>query len=296
MSCLPPQNHSTGASLLLTTSRLGVPLGLAVTTAIWSSYDGKADWAQPELAYTHTFIATTAISSLPLFLVPFIRIGKQGIPIKRLAPDHEVNNPIQDKRRSLLLSTSTLPPTDSEKSSIKDAEYRPSKRWSPVGSIVPLSTGGRSTRAHSISSQSSPGMDTSKSESVARTAVFRGRCSSEKVVWIICEECGTSKRHRESSSHTVVGDPARYFNDVVHGPETTVGSRDAAHLHHPHQHHQHHHHAIRRSPPRLGSPERQNNDNNNAPAAQRPYPGRRRLPLVNRQIMTHQILTQGFQP
>ncbi|KAH8161862.1 hypothetical protein CIB48_g6384 [Xylaria polymorpha] len=276
-----PEHHSIGASLLQTTSRLGVPLGLAVTTSIWSSFDGKADWSQPELAYTHTFIATTAFASLSLLLVPFIRIGKQG-HIRRLNTDPEVEAANHVKRRSLLLSASSLRPTESDKSSTKDAEHRPSKRWSPVGSVVPSTTGRRSTRAPSISSQSSMGMDTSRSESIAKTAIRRGRCSSEKVVWIVCEECGTSKRQRESSSHTVVGDPTRYFNDVVHGPDSNASARDAAHY-------QQHRQTVRRSPPRLGSPTRRN-------TLQKPYPGRRRLPLVNRQIMTHQILTQGFQP
>ncbi|KAI0096072.1 major facilitator superfamily domain-containing protein [Nemania sp. FL0031] len=294
LSLLPPEHHSIGASLLQTTSRLGVPLGLAVTTSIWSSYDGKADWSQPEFAYTHTFIATTAFSSLSLLIAPFIRIGKQG-RAKRPTLDTEVDTTNQDKRRSLLLlSTPSLPPSESDKSSIKDSERRPSKRWSPVGSMVQSSTGRRSTRAPSISSLSSFGMDTSRSESVAKTAIRRGRCSSEKVVWIVCEECGTSKRQRESSSHTVVGDPARYFNDVMHGAESTASNRGGAH-HPPHPQHNHqihyqpHHQPIRRSPQRPGSPTRHN-------AAQRPFPARRRLPLVNRQMMTHQILTQGFQP
>ncbi|KAI0468088.1 major facilitator superfamily domain-containing protein [Xylaria cf. heliscus] len=285
LSSLPPEHHSIGASLLQTTSRLGVPLGLAVTTSIWSSFDGKADWSQPELAYTHAFIATTSFASISLLLVPFIRIGKQG-HIMRSRPDPEAEGANHVKRRSLLLSTSSLPPTESDKNSIKDTEYRPSKRWSPVGSMVPSTMGRRSTRAPSISSQSSMGMDTSRSESVAKTAIRRGRCSSEKVVWIVCEECGTSKRQRESSSHTVVGDPTRYFNDVVHGPDSNATVRDASH-HQPH--HQQHHQAVRRSPPRLRSPTLTN-------TSQIPYPGRRRLPLVNRQIMTHQILTQGFQP
>ncbi|KAI0855928.1 major facilitator superfamily domain-containing protein [Xylaria cubensis] len=280
LSSLPPEHHSIGASLLQTTSRLGVPLGLAVTTSIWSSFDGKADWSQPELAYTHTFIATTAFASLSLLLVPFIRIGKQG-NLRRPSPDPEIDAANHVKRRSLLLSTSSLPAAESEKSSTKDAEHRPSKRWSPVGSVVPSTTGRRSTRAPSISSQSSIGMDTSRSESVTKSAIRRGRCSSEKVVWIVCEECGTSKRQRESSSHMAVGDPTRYFNDVMHGLDSNTGVRDAVH-HQPH--YQQHYQTVRRSPSRLGSPTRQ-----------MPYPGRRRLPLVNRQIMTHQILTQGFQ-
>ncbi|KAI1438417.1 major facilitator superfamily domain-containing protein [Xylaria sp. CBS 124048] len=284
LSSIPSVHYSVGASLLQTTSRLGVPLGLAITTSIWSSYDGKADWSQPELAYTHTFIATTAFSCLSLLVAPFIRIGKQGSV--KLSPDPEVNSNTRLKQRSFLLSTSSLQSTDSEKSSMRDAGYRPSKRWSTVGSVVPLSTGRRSTRAPSISSQSSMGMDTSRTESVAKSTIRRGRYSSEKLVWIVCEECGTSKRQRESSAQPVVGDPTRYFNDVMHSHDPAMGNRD--HIHHQTQY-QPNHQTTRRSPPNLGSPIRHN-------AAQRPYPGRRRLPLVNRQIMTHQILTQGFQP
>ncbi|KAI1179279.1 major facilitator superfamily domain-containing protein [Nemania sp. FL0916] len=285
LSLLPAEHHSIGASLLQTASRLGVPLGLAITTSIWSSYDGNADWSQPELTYMHTFIATTAFSGLSLLLVPFIRIGKQGF-VQRPNSDSALDTISETKRRSLLLSTPPLQPTESDKGSIKGIERRPSKRWSPVGSVVPSMAGRRSTRGQSISSQSSMGMDTSRSESVAKTAIRRGRCSSEKVVWIVCEECGTSKRQRESASHSVVGDPARYFNDVLHGIDSSTTNRDVAHLQ---PHHQLQHQASRRSPPRLESPIRHD-------AAQRPYPGRRRLPLVNRQIMTHQILTQGFQP
>ncbi|GAP83092.1 putative mfs multidrug protein [Rosellinia necatrix] len=282
LSSLPPEHHSIGASLLQTTSRLGVPLGLAVTTSIWSSYDGKADWSQPELAYTHTFIATTAFASISLLAVPFIRIGRQG-QVKQPSSDPEVDKTSQLKRRSPLPAAPVTPSMNSEKSSIKCLERQPSKRWSPVESVVPSYTGRRSTRAPSISSQSSMAMDISRSESISKTTIRRGRCSSEKVVWIVCEECGTSKRQRESSSHqAVVGDPTRYFNDVVHGVDSAGGGgRDAIH-------HQPYHQPNRPTPPGLGSPTRQN-------TAQRPFPGRKRLPQVNRQIMTHQILTQGFQ-
>jgi hypothetical protein len=223
-----------------------------------------------------------------LFLVPFIRIGKQGL-VKKPSPDPEGDATNQEKQQSSTPIPASLPSAGSEKSLIKDVDHRPSKRWSPVGSVIPSSTGRRSTRAQSISSQSSQGIDSSKSESAARTAIRRGRCSSEKIMWIVCEECGTSKRHRESSSQTVVGDPARYFNDVVHGVDSTTGSRDPTHYQAQHQPHTQ---ASRSSPSRLGSPIRHK-------AAQRHYPGvpgRRRLPMVNRQIMTHQILTQGFQP
>ncbi|OTB09935.1 hypothetical protein K445DRAFT_71242, partial [Daldinia sp. EC12] len=78
LSSLPLEHHSVGASLLQTTSRLGVPLGMGVTTAIWSSYDEKWQNDYPELAYTNTFMATTVFAGISLLLVPFIRIGRQG--------------------------------------------------------------------------------------------------------------------------------------------------------------------------------------------------------------------------
>ncbi|KAI1270621.1 major facilitator superfamily domain-containing protein [Xylariaceae sp. FL1019] len=277
LSCLPLKHHSVGASLLQTTSRLGVPLGLAITTAIWSSYNGKADWAQPELAYTHIFIATAAFSCLSLLSVPFIRIGKQE-PIKRRSVHHETKSPDHSEPRSFILSRTSGTHTISEKGSVKGSDRQSSKRWSTVESAPRTST------APSLSSQFSPSADTTtKSENTTKTTVRRGRCSSEKVIWVVCEECGNSKRQRESSNTSVLGDPTRYFNELVRENSPVAASQSSP------RGRQSQANAVRRSPSGLGAPIRPN-------AAQRPYPGRRRLPMVNRQIMTHQILTQGFQP
>ncbi|KAI1499836.1 major facilitator superfamily domain-containing protein [Biscogniauxia marginata] len=312
LSSLPLKHHSIGASLLQTTSRLGVPLGMAVTTAVWSSYDGKGDVPSLELAYTNTFITTTAFSGLSLILVPFIRIGKQG-ETKRETSDPERSE--SSKPTTPLLPPPRPPPTithedekekDKKKKKDKEKENRPSKRWSPMETLTAPSsvTGDRPpTVAASVSSLSSQrSMDTLRTDTTARTTIRRGRSPSEKVVWVVCEECGTSKRHTESA-HSVLGDPARYFNDPACGGgvgssgggrvggggggggaggagdgESTplVGNGGSHHGQIATANRQSHHHT--QIPPRP------------------PYGGRRRLPLVNRQIMTHQMLTQGFQP
>ncbi|KAI5927407.1 major facilitator superfamily domain-containing protein [Camillea tinctor] len=325
LSSLPLKHHSIGASLLQTTGRLGVPLGMAVTTAVWSSYDGNSDLESLELAYTNTFITTTAFSGLSLLLVPFIRIGKQGIP-KLEAPDLEKSKS-KPKPYMLLSPPRPRPPNahedekdkdkPQEKESEKEKENRPSKRWSPMENLAPSLNGDRpSTVAASVSSLSSHRtMDTHRSDTTARTTIQRGRSPSEKVVWVVCEECGTSKRHAEA----VLGDPNRYFNDpACGGSEASLSGRSSSsssgsshnhhhnhhhhnhhhhphHNHHPHHHHLHHQQGHHPSAHHGGSAGPTGHAHNQVPQRP-PYGGRKRLPLVNRQIMTHQMLTQGFQP
>ncbi|CAJ2502632.1 Uu.00g100260.m01.CDS01 [Anthostomella pinea] len=335
LSSLPLKHHSIGASLLQITSRLAVPLGMAITTAVWSSYDGKGDRGQPELAYTNVFITTTAFSGLALLLVPFLRIGKQGgtkSETKNQVPDIE-NSQTNDAEQMDFLPP--LPESflerELELEKRRSKDNRPSmasKRWSPVGTLTPTLTGGSvsgrlpstpttggsvsgrrpSTLAPSVSSLSSSQKSAElpksvsslsssqksaeppkseirvRSETTARTTIKQGHTPSEKIVWVVCEECGTSKRHAETThaskrhvetTHAVVGDPARYFNDPACGGGSTVIKEQ------PHRHHQ-------PVGPSLTQPEHQ-------PAPQRPFGGRRRLPMVNRQLMTHQMLTQGFQ-
>ncbi|KAI1104771.1 MFS general substrate transporter [Jackrogersella minutella] len=267
LASLPLKQHSIGASLLQTTSRLAVPLGMGVTTAIWSSYDEKQLDAYPELAYTNTFIATTAFAGISLSLVPFIHIGRQGYSKHELFKHKEDVKP----------NTSVIPqPPTSPRNAPNDNGNRPSKRWSPVGTLATSVNSERQhTAAPSVSSDSSRrSADAPSSSGTARTTIRRGHSPSEQVVWVVCEECGTSKRHNQPRS--AVGDPARYFNDPACG---------GAPKSHDHQ-----------ANPLTISSSNQNLVHQAQPQLPRPYGGRRRLPLVNRQIMTHQMLTQGFQP
>ncbi|KAI0024325.1 major facilitator superfamily domain-containing protein [Xylariomycetidae sp. FL0641] len=307
LSCLPVQQHSIGASLLQTTSRLAVPLGMAVTTAVWASYDGKDDVYQPQSAYTHTFITTTAFASLCLVLVPFIHIGKQGMT-RNPEPDPTEAHSFEDEKPSFPTFISPMsstplepaaPPTPPSDIDLECEKYRqPSKRWSPLGSTAPSITSRRpSTVAASESSVTSKqSMDTRKTESTARTTIKQGRSPSEKVIWVVCEECGTSKFHTETA-HPVLGDPVRYFNDPTCGGGSPVAQDQPHHhirrsptrtVHHqppprqasrPHHHHHHPHPHPHPHPP----------------PPPRPQNGPRRLPMTNRELLTQQMLTEGFQ-
>ncbi|KAI0885510.1 MFS general substrate transporter [Annulohypoxylon maeteangense] len=270
LSSLPLKQHSIGASVLQTTSRLGVPLGMGVTTAIWSSYDRMQLEANPEIAYTNTFIATAAFAGISLSLVPFIHIGRQGHPKQKLV-DHK-DEDIQPE--TPILSQHHL---GLSRIGQNDNGNRPSKRWSPVDTLATSAVGERQhTIAPSVSSQSSRiSADAPSSIGTARTTIRRGCSPSERVVWVVCEECGTSKRHNQP--RRAVGDPARYFNDSALGGVTESHN------------HQTNNHTTESSSNPTSQPHA-------APQLPRQFGGRRRLPLVNRQIMTHQMLTQGFQP
>ncbi|KAI1462586.1 MFS general substrate transporter [Annulohypoxylon moriforme] len=270
LSSLPLKHHSIGASVLQTTSRLGVPLGMGVTTAIWSSYDGIQLEANPEIPYTNTFIATAAFAGISLSLVPFIHIGRQGYSKQELL-DHKDEEIRPDTPVSPHHHTCT------SRNVQNDNGNRPSKRWSPVDTLATSAMGERQhTIAPSVSSQSSRrSADAPSSAGTARTTIRRGCSPSERVVWVVCEECGTSKRHNQPRS--AVGDPARYFNDPALGG-TTKSRNNQTNTH------------------ATESTNNQNIQQSTAPQLPRQFGGRRRLPLVNRQIMTHQMLTQGFQP
>ncbi|KAH9892244.1 MFS general substrate transporter [Xylariomycetidae sp. FL2044] len=379
LSSLPLKHHSAGASLLQAASRLAVPLGMSITTSIWSSYDGMGDLGNPELAYANAFKATTAFSALALLIVPFIRIGKQGGSNPR-APDHESS---MVKPSSPSSSPSPFPTPAPAPS--RNEENRPSKRWSPLDTLAPSSTLGDRppTMARSVSSFSSHGSssaDTRRTTSTARTTIRRGRSPSEKVVWMVCEECGTSKLHSNETTTSSVGDPTRYFNDPSCGGggggggdnnninnamtssnhprlQTRQSRQQLQHDHHNHHHmphlnhqntgpmiqqqqqqppptpsmhhipgsggHNHHrnHHSIHHPPHATARNHHHHHHHQpQALAATTPThmnqvvgvvaplplpqprpnnfpPGRKRLlPLENRQIMTHQMLTQGYQP
>ncbi|KAI1087362.1 MFS general substrate transporter [Rostrohypoxylon terebratum] len=270
LSSLPLKHHSIGASVLQTTSRLGVPLGMGITTAIWSSYDEVRLGDSPETPYNNTFITTAAFAGISLSLVPFIHIGRQGSSRQELPHQKEEeirpNSPAPSQHH-----------LDPRRSIRNDDGNRPSKRWSPVDTPATSAIGGmQHTTAPSVSSQSSRrSAEALNSAGTARTTIRRGHGPSERVVWVVCEECGTSKLHNQPRSQ--MGDPARYFNDVVLSgmPESRNNQTNT---------------------PTTKTSSNQNSQQHAPPQIPRQLGGRRRLPLVNRQIMTHQMLTQGFQP
>ncbi|KAH7026250.1 major facilitator superfamily domain-containing protein [Microdochium trichocladiopsis] len=201
LSRLPLYHHSAGASLLQAAARMGIPFGIATTTAIWSSYDGRGHEDRLLVAYSNTFIATASLAGVCLLIAPFMRIGRLG----------------SDQREEIESDTESVKPDSTTfvgGAPIQNNSFRPSKRWS-IGETISATSSFLSDnprRAPSltmslVSSQKS--IITPKTDnSSVKTMVPRNHAP---VVWVVCEDCGTRKRERSTEK---AGDPARYFNDI----------------------------------------------------------------------------------
>lgn len=178
LSVLPLKHHSIGASLLQTITRLGIALGMAVTTAVWSSYTRAVEY-DVHVAYSKTFVTTAAFASLSLALAPFIHIGRQGHSGRK---------------------------TSSEEAD----DHRPSRRWSIVETLSNKSTRSSTKPEDPVVLPSSPSEATGRDkERDAHQETASQDATAKKIVWVVCEACNRSQRVTDP-----VGDPARYFNDV----------------------------------------------------------------------------------
>lgn len=292
---------------------------MAVTTAIWSSYEDKGGLSCPEMPYTYTFITTTALSGFTLLLIPFIRIGKQGSVSYEWFDSSLAGDEVKSKSSS----------------AHGDSSNRPSKRWSLVDTVSQASPSSSFMADHrhqqhhhqpqhhpnrphwncnnsscfcNRSERTTTTSYWSKSADGPRGATMTdssGCCGASTrtnsnpnpnprtpnnsrngsgIVWVVCEDCGT-KRKRPNATAAAdaggsVGDPARYFNDPACGGGGGGGGTASDYSSN-----------SNRSPKTTAA----------VPAATpvsstHPYPGRRRLPLVNREAMTYQMITQGIQP
>ncbi|KAK8026995.1 hypothetical protein PG991_004051 [Apiospora marii] len=176
LSSLPLKHHSTGGLLLQAMARFGVPLGLAITTAVWSSFDGKGGLLHPELAYSKVFMATTVFAVISLLLASLTRIGKQG---------------------------STVWGEDGE--SIQEV-HRPSRRWTYIDAVSSaVASRRRMTRSASVDSFLS---QVESQVSRRDTYAAKQALPPETVEWMVCERCGCYGRRKD------IADPARYFGDV----------------------------------------------------------------------------------
>lgn len=287
---------------------------MAVTTAVWSSYRGKEAPDSPEMPYTYTFGTTTAFAGFALLLVPFIRIDTQGGGAESEASSHYTLDPSSGDLKAKIGRTGNG----------DDLNNRPSKRWSLAdtvpqapswvhssgnnnmgnnsnnngGSVNGNAQGSVNTKTGGNSNDKSwrrnpPSTDAFRPSSRCRSSSVGATIRGEKpIVWAACGDCGTKKASLGSiggaganASHHphcgaglgVGGDPVRYFNDLAcGGPVGEVcgsgggGSRSSG-----------------SSSTKTAA---------TVPSRPGPYPGRRRLPLVNREAMTYQMLTQGYQP
>jgi len=77
-----PTQSALGAGVLQTSMRLSVSLGLAITTAGYSSSISTPEAHKDvTFAFGRAYICSIAFAAIGLIFVPFMRIGKQGSPV-----------------------------------------------------------------------------------------------------------------------------------------------------------------------------------------------------------------------
>jgi hypothetical protein len=206
-------------------TRLAVPVGLAITTAVHSSYDVEFIGEEMWVGFTYTFYAFLGFGIMSLTFVPFIRIGKQGIDQSR-HPSVGFQPPNDDIVDDYKDSQAMISSSDSDEASNFET-YMPPKIMPRTSSLfmtsvshqdnnglpLPCLANGPSVRELATSSPSAGFLDAQSRLSSTQSNL------SERVVWLMCEGCGASLRMVEK-----VGDPTRYFQETSHGNESCTDS------------------------------------------------------------------------
>jgi hypothetical protein len=184
-SALPLHHQSAGLGLVVTVARLAIPAGLAATTAIHTSFAGRSDMTYPEVPYTNVFYTTLSLSVVALTLVPFLQFDNPSSRGKKTPLSMVVNIDVSE-----------------------DLKYRNFVEG-PSFSIQPRVS---SLYANQKATAAEPVADTKLPEAgpsnVQRPGSHRSSATGDRVIWLVCEDCGASKRMVEQ-----VGDPVRYFYD-----------------------------------------------------------------------------------
>ncbi|ROV99571.1 hypothetical protein VPNG_07726 [Cytospora leucostoma] len=221
---LPLTDQIAGAAILQIVTRLGIPLGMGITTVIWSS---------TEPSYTTAFSATAVFAAIALVVSPFARVGKLGIastaslsshsaytghlptlvrqPLTSViptnsglqnlnhdGPTHTKTN-MKDKRLSQLIQ-----PRSSSLAGVKAWKNRLS-RGASSSIHLPLVSGNRNSAIAVGLSKDLKDESRRLSQQPQRTST----AMAARVIWLVCEECGSSKRIVEA-----IGDPDKYFYDA----------------------------------------------------------------------------------
>ncbi|KAB5554553.1 major facilitator superfamily domain-containing protein [Coniochaeta sp. 2T2.1] len=213
-SALPLHHQTGGLGLVVTVARLAIPAGLAVTTAIHTSFAGRSDMTYPEVPYTNVFYATLSLAVLALTLVPFLQFG---------------NKP-SSARGNKKIPLSMVVNFDAS----EDLDYRDFPSGHPSLVINPRKSSlyvnyQNQAAAVAAAAETEPktpqqmqpggggGPSNSNQQRAARGRSRRSSAAADRVIWLVCEDCGASKRMVET-----VGDPVRYFYD---GDEAAADNR-----------------------------------------------------------------------
>lgn len=230
--------------MLQLVTRLSIPLGIGITTAIWSSWFPTPKEATTnfkahspttlQLPYQQVFIATLCFAAVAVLIAPWAPLGRLGVAStasgpsllphvdtglkninldgpgnwkeespREMVPEVGCSAPcgmkfkIQPRRSSLIgtsLNHNGWRRTSTEATSFHLPHIggsRGSGDASGLGLVFGPSDDGNSDGSHS-----------GKTRRTSTAAI------AERVIWLVCEDCGASKRIVEP-----VGDPARYFCD-----------------------------------------------------------------------------------
>lgn len=223
----------TGAAILQVVTRLGIPMGMGVTTVIWGSKNpapkesfspsDDQSLASLQQAYSRVFVATLCFSVAALLVSPFACVGKLGVASTasdRSIPqmDSGLRNINHDGPGDIADSVRPVRPPWAKKrvsqliqprsSSLGGASFKNGWRRSSAGANssfhLPRIPG---TRASADTSGFGLGLGLTVTDD-DRKSQRDSMAMAERVIWLVCEDCGSSKRIVEP-----VGDPDRYFYD-----------------------------------------------------------------------------------
>lgn len=240
--------------MLQLVTRLAIPLGIGITTAIWSSWFPTPmeattnlkvySLATLQLPYLNVFIATLSFAAVALLVVPWAPLGRLGVA--STATDSSLPR-VDTGLKNINLDG----PGDSEDEPQREAtteegcsapcgmRFKIQPRRSSLIATSLNHSGWRRTST-GASSFHLPRIGGSRASGDASGLGIGFGCSddgnndkgndgktqgpstaaiAERVIWLICEDCGASKRIVEP-----VGDPARYFCHVDEAEDTTSGN------------------------------------------------------------------------
>lgn len=231
---LPFDDQMVGAAILQIITRLAIPLGIGITSAIWSSRFPTPKNAVTnlnvdpvtalQLPYLHVFIATLCFAIVAIIVAPFARLGKLGVTstatdhslpqmdtvLKTLdldgGGDREYLAPEKDKTGPQMTAL-TRYKVQPRNSSLLGTRFNNLRRTSTGGHSfgLPRIIGFRAsgdTSGLGLAIGISDDEDDTNSQRTSTAAM------TERVIWLVCEDCGASKRIVEP-----VGDPERHFYD-----------------------------------------------------------------------------------
>ncbi|KUI56618.1 hypothetical protein VP1G_04041 [Cytospora mali] len=216
---LPLTDQIVGAAILQIVTRLGIPLGMGITTVIWSS---------TEHSYSSVFIGTLSFAAIALSVSPFARVGRLGIAstaslhsysghpgglpaLFRKPPaitltgsglknlNHDGPAHIGGKRLSQLIQ-----PRSSSLPGVRGWKRGSSKGASSSFHLSRVPGPRISATGEDVSNES-----TNNNRRLSQTPQRTSTAMAARVIWLVCEDCGSSKRIVKA-----VGDPNKYFYDA----------------------------------------------------------------------------------